>query len=141
MKNMILALVAILLGAVSATAQNHISYVVYDGVTDGINATSTNSAPATLQVGDYRVVSALLSYSLPAGTNGAVTMELVRSPDGTHWEITPVATLTLTSTGTSVTNGMTNIDVGAAHSIQIKRIINANTNNITNLIVVLSAKK
>jgi hypothetical protein len=125
-----------------AHAQNiHRYSVVYSGTNTGVNAATTNSPGIVFNVEDVRQFQALLSYSLPAGTNGPVSVEFTRSPDGTTYESTAFVTLTLTSSGSAAGTAMTNFDVGAAAKLKLNRVVNLNTNHVTNLVLIVGAKK
>lgn len=139
MKRFIIICATTVLLAFNALAQVR-TVTVYSGTATGINATTTNSPGTVFATEDARQVSALLSYSLPAGTNGPVSVEFVRSPDGSNYESTPFVTLTLTSSGTAAGYALTNFDVGAASKLKLSRVVNLNTNHATNLLLVLSIK-
>lgn len=130
-------LIALLLTSFALVAQTPIVAVLYSGGTNRILAASNITSTATFNVRDYRQLGLYSSWSLPAGTNGYVTIPVFRSFDnGSNYETN--AWFSLVSSNMSVA---TNVDLGAATNFKLGTLSNGNTNYVTNLYVVISLKK
>lgn len=118
-------------------AQIPIVDILYAGGTNNIAAATTVTNSATYNVRDYRQLGLYSTWTLPAGTNGFLTLNVHRSFDnGTTYETN--AWFSLSATNMSVA---TNVDLGAATNFKIRTLQNGNTNAITNLYVAVSLKK
>jgi hypothetical protein len=116
------------------------------------NGTSTNftlPGPTNATIGAVRIYNsrnvALTVSALSQGTNGstaALSAAWYRSPDGTHWESSPFATVIGWVTTNGVVTATTNVDFGADQFICLGAVTNATLtgNNTTNILSGYSLK-
>jgi len=112
-------------------------------VAAGTDSTNVGEAVAVDRQGEGNVALVARVQGSSAGT-GNVTVTLARSPDGTVWETTPRFTWAFPLNGTTEVIAYTNLAsglLGAAHSIKIVSIANADDTIVTNAYVKVIKKK
>jgi len=106
------------------------------------NATTRTTGFADVKVEDQEIVSLQINASGTEAGTGALTMILARSKDGVTFETSPRQSISFSLAGATTIVGFTNlVYVGAAHSLRLISVQNADANASATNVTISVVKK
>lgn len=129
MKKLLLALFALTVASLVPTqAQGTFSVQTLNTGTNVIAASGTLSPTnAIITARKHLNVGLQAEFALSGTGTGNVVLSFAKSLDGVTYETVPSVTLTIAGSGTNVVSGLTNVSMGAAGSLKLVSVTNANT--------------
>ena len=135
LRNIISALTMLALCSLAAVAQQYGYGTLLAGGTNSVLGTETRVYTTAAGLTKYEDCTLWVSFKAVSTATGVVDFKLHKSLDGVLWDTTQTALFRLTSDGTTLVNGLTNIALGAIGYIKLGSSINTQAVDLTNITI------
>jgi len=137
-----LFLITLFAAVMVASAQSPGVYTFggFNGGTNNVAFSATNSPAKTIAVSDYDNVGIQISLASTNTATGNVIFKFAHSADTSLYETAPATSITVALDGTNTVTKYTNVSIPSTAALKLTSIENGNLFHVTNIVVKMRFK-